>query len=327
MSLTITEVPRRRAPWIGIGVSGEWQDYREALHAAELDFDVRSLPAQVEIPDPILSETMGVALTRYEEVPGVKVNVRKTDDQILGCVSSQYGVIQNDDAFRLLQPLCHAGAVITHAGMTEQGLVFMVAEWHNFYVGGEEYDLNIMCTNSFNGNFPCGLILTPTRIICQNMYRKVVKDQLISVRHMSLAPRRIEEAIAQQEMLLSFEEKFKGVMESSLSIQLAQSDVDKLVAMIFPYPKDKESMRYETSVQQINMLREEFLDTYYCASDVKKFGACAMRFLHAYYDYLSHGNLVRRETLGNVDSKRLSRLVSGESVNGNIVNMLVQKKF
>jgi len=323
MAIEITNVPKRSAPWIGIGVSGTWDDYRDALHDSQLDFSVISKPAKVEIGS-LIGWAEPMSTITYEDVPGVKVNLVEGSNKILGCVSNQYGVIQNEDAFKLLEPLCDAGAVITHAGMTDQGLVFMVAEWSNFYVCGEEYTLNIMCTNSFNGNYPCGLIMTPRRIICQNMYRKIKNDQLLHVRHMSLAPRRIEEANANQERILNFMDIFKETMEVATLLQLTQSDVDRLTAMIFPYPKDPESVRYATSVVQIDQMREEFQDVYYCASDVKKFGASALRFVHAYYDYLSHGNMVRREVAGNADHKRLSRLVSGEGVDMRIVKELLK---
>ena len=35
-------ISKRLAPWIGIGASGQWIDWRDAMEAAQLDFSVRA---------------------------------------------------------------------------------------------------------------------------------------------------------------------------------------------------------------------------------------------------------------------------------------------
>jgi len=323
MSLQITPVPKRREPWLGIGAEGEWHSYREALEAGNLDFHVVSKPAKVEIEDP-LHTGFGSALISYETVPGAKVNVVEEDNRILGCVSSQYGLIQNEDAFSLLEPLCDAGAIITHAGMTEQGLAFMVASWMHTDFSGEEYSIDIMCTNSFNGSFPCGLIMTPRRIFCQNMYRKLAKnDNLLHVRHMSLAPRRIEEAKVNESKIVWYIDNFRDIIDSLNRRKLSTGEIDQFIAAVFPYPTNEEAARYETSKMQIDRLREEFKDVYVDAADVKHFGNSAVRFAHAYYDYLSHGESGRRVVSGSLEHRRLTRLISGEAVNTKAIGLLL----
>ena len=41
----------RNVPWVGIGAKGEWDDYREALRAAGLDFNVYAQDVFWERPD------------------------------------------------------------------------------------------------------------------------------------------------------------------------------------------------------------------------------------------------------------------------------------
>jgi len=314
MALVPAPLPKREAPWLGIGVSGEWNDYREALYDSQLDFTVHPQECKTEI---VLTGMDG-DIVYYANVPGIQANVVDDSDKILGAVSNAYGIIQNASAFSLMQPLCDAGAIITHAGMTEQGLVFMVAQWDMFMMNGEDYTLDIMATNSFNGSYPCGLIMTPRRIICQNMYRKICNDQLLHVRHMRLAPRRIEEAKVNQGRILTYMEEFKDIMDHSLYVTLNPRKLNKLMGIMFPYPKDEEAVRYQTSKDQVDRIREEWLDLYYSAGDVKKFGASALRFIHAYYDYLSHGTIALRRMTGDID-RRFSRLVSGDSVNTKLI--------
>jgi hypothetical protein len=305
-------------PWLGIGVHGEWDNFEDALHASDLFFDVVPRDAKVEIYDP-LGTGFGESIVYYENVPGVQVNIQFDNNRILGCVSNQYGIIQNYDAFSLLQPFTDAGAIIKHAGMTEQGLCFMIAEWNNFTITGDEYKLYIMCTNSFNGSYPCGLILTPVRIFCQNMYRKLLKDNLINVRHMSLAQERITSAKVNTDKIVSYVSDFSEILGHANDIVLNAKNQKKLVALAFPYPKDKEAERYQSSVERIDRIREEFNDTYMQASDIRKYAGTAAQFIHAWFDYLSHGDQ-QRKTAGSWEHKRFSRLVSGE------VNMVPVKE-
>jgi len=324
MSLLATAVPRREVPWIGIGVQGRWSDYREALHDSQLDFNVVSKPAKVEIGS-LTGWAEPMSTITYEDVPGAKVNIVEGSNKILGCVSTQYGLIQNKSAFSLLQPLCDAGAVITNAGMTEQGLCFMVARWSVETFGGEEYNVDVMCTNSFNGAYPCGIIITPVRIFCQNMYRKLMKnDNLLHVRHMSLAPSRIEKAIADETKLVSYINGFGEKISYLSDKTLGTDEIRDFIALLFPYPSNEEAVRYETSVAQIDRLREEFVDVYVNAGDVRKFGNHAIRYVHAYYDYLSHDTNGRRAMPGDQSHKRLTRLVSGESVNTKALNTIIK---
>lgn len=317
MALMRTDVPRREVPWLGIGTRGEWYDYRDALEASDMAFTVVPRDAKVEFYDP-LGTGFGEAITWYDTVPGVQVNVQLDNNRILGCVSSQYGIIQNNDAFSLLEPLTNHGAVITHAGMTEQGLCFMIAEWSNFTVTGDEYKLYIMATNSFNGSYPCGLIITPVRIFCQNMYRKLMRtDNLLHIRHMSLAQQRIEEAKFNVDKISGYITCFDEIMEHAMYVTLTKKKQEHLLETAFTYPKNEEAERFQSSKERVDRLREEFCDVYLSANDIRKYAGTASQFIHAWYDYLSHGEQSRRMS-GNWDHKRFSRLVSGK-VNTNVV--------
>ena len=302
-------------------MSGAWTDYRAALEDGKLDFSVVAKPAKVEIDDPY-GTGFGSAIVTYEDVPGAQVNV-DNNNRILGCVSSQYGIIQNEQAFSLLEPLTLAGAVITHVGMTEQGLCFMVAQWEMFSATGDDYCLDIMCTNSFNGNYPCGLIMTPRRIICQNMYRKISHDQLFHIRHMSLALKRITEAKVNEHRIIGFIDDFTEIIDHANYCTMSAARYKELLEMLFPYPTNKEAERYQTSKERVDRLRENFGDVYMNASDILKYKGTMLQFIHAYYDYLSHGE-PGKNMPGDWNNKRLSALIGGTSVNTKLVKELVK---
>lgn len=305
----------REAPWVGIGVKGLWTDYREALYDAQLDFTVVPKDAKVEIVDP-WGTGFGTSIINYETVPGVQVNLLEGSNKILGCVSSQYGIVQNRDAFALLEPFTQAGGVITNAGMTEQGLVFMVLRMRKEVLEGDDWEFDVMCTNSFNGAFPCALMMVPTRIICQNMYRQLMggrSDALLHVRHGRNAHDRIEAASTVTGNVLQYISAFSASLGMARNKQLSMSKLeDDLIPMIFPYPKPG-GQREQTSRERVDQLRQEFIDVYYDAADNRKFHGTGLGFINAYYDYLSHRN-PGKVMPGSWEDRRLSGLVSGNDV-------------
>lgn len=313
MTNQITIFNRHRdAPWCGIGVEGEWHDYREALHDAQLDFIVISKDAKVEIVDYGLINT----IQYYETVPGVQVNLRESDNEILGCVSSQYGIVQNEQAFSMLEPFTNLGGVITNAGMTEQGLVFMVLRMRREVINGEDWCFDVMCCNSFNGVFPCSLMMVPRRIICQNMYRKLMggnSDSLLHIRHGRMAEQRLIAASKVTGNVMNYISAFDMTLGMARGKSLASRDIkNDILPMIFPYPKPGGD-RYETSKLRVDRLREEFMDRYYDAPDNRKYHGTGLGFINAYYDYLSHRDPSKCMP-GNWEHRRLSGLVSGNDV-------------
>lgn len=312
---------QRVAPWIGIGVQGSWDDYREALHAGQLDFTVEAKDAKVEIDMPWTQQMMaGVSAVTYETVPGVQVNVCQDNNKILGCVSKQYGIVQNADAFSLLEPFTAAGGIITNVGMTEQGLCFMVLRMRQSVILGDDWDFDVMCCNSFNGAFPCSLIVVPTRIICQNMYRKLMgnNDMLLNIRHGRFAPDRLKAANRATGQMLSFQAAFEAALEHADSRGLTIVKVESvLLPILFPYPKPG-GPREQLSIARIDQMREEFMDVYYDAHDNRKFHGKALGFINAYYDYLSHRN-PGKNMPGDWSHRRLSSLVSGDAVKGKVL--------
>ena len=132
---TSIQTMKRVAPWIGIGVSGEWDNSADALRESHLDFTVRRerLYWQHQEPNNIV----------YDEPVPMFAAIRDTDDMLLGCVTPQYKLIQNKNAFALLDPFLGNGK-ITHAGMTANGLCFMVAEIDIKTIGHEDYKIFLM---------------------------------------------------------------------------------------------------------------------------------------------------------------------------------------
>lgn len=301
MSNAITN--NRVAPWLGIGVQGEWDNSFEALRDAQLDFDVRQERLFWQRDD------QGII---YNEIAPMFANVRNTDDRLLGCVTLQYKIIQNRDAFSLIDPFLQTGGIITNVGMTEDGLCFMVARIQVARtIGMEPYEINLMATNSFNTKYPCQIIMTPIRIYCQNMYRKLVNDRVFLAKHTLAANDRLR-AIAQGNAVEKKVLAFQNVIECYQGKHMSKLQLESLVAILFPYPK--EGPREITYRAKVDEQRERFVDQYFDAPDNRKHQDTAFGFVNAYFDYLSHRSASRDTSMAWAD-RRLSGLVSGNDVN------------
>ena len=304
----------REVPWLGIGAKGEWHSSFEALQAADLDFEVRQEDLywrRLDQNDPFIS---------YDEKVPMRANVRNEDDRLLGCVTLQYKVIQNSDAFSLIDPFIANSGVITNAGMTEDGLCFMVARVQvERSIGNEPYEIDLMVTNSFNTKYPCQIIMVPIRIYCQNMYRKLINDKVFLAKHTATANDRLI-ALAQGDAIEKKVLAFKSVIESYQGRHLSKDRLEALIALLFPYPQAN-SPREQTFRLKADEARENFLDRYYDAPDNRVHHDTAFGFVNAYYDYLSH-RPATREMAGSWADRRLSGLVSGNDVSTSLLHSL-----
>lgn len=299
----------RVAPWIGIGTSGHWKSSAEALHDSGLDFTVRQEQLywnREDRYDPMIV---------YSEVAPMFGNIRNDDDRLLGCVTPQYKIVQNTDAFSMLDPFLGNGE-ITHAGMTEDGLVFMVAEVAVRSIGGEDYIINLMATNSFNTKYPCQIIMTPVRIICQNMYRKLVNDKVFLAKHTTSANERLQ-LIANSQTVERKILAFGSVVETAQGKSMTRQRLEMLIAMLFPYPKEN-SPRELTFKAKTDEQRKNFMDRYFDAPDNRMHQDTAFGFVNAYYDWLSHRG-PSRESGQSWDDRRLSGIVSGLDVDNAVL--------
>lgn len=307
MTNTTAITPGNRvAPWLGIGVQGQWDNSADALQAASLDFDVRQEKLYWMREDPPGS---GIV---YDETAPMFANVRNTDDKLLGCVTPQYRIIQNRDAFSLIDPFLGNGGIITNVGMTEDGLCFMVARMQVArQIGGEPYEINLMLTNSFNTKYPCQIIMTPIRIYCQNMYRKLVNDRIFLAKHTTTANERLVR-IAQGNAVEKRVLTFANVIESYQGRHMSQRQLEAAIALLFPYPKEggPREMTYRLKADE---QRQLFKDRYFDAPDNRAHQDTAFGFVNAYFDYLSH-RPATRETAGSWADRRLSGLVSGNDI-------------
>ena len=195
----------------------------------------------------------------------------------------------------------------------------MVAEVSIATIGGEDYQVNLMCTNSFNAKYPCQIIMTPVRIVCQNMYRGLVKDRIFLAKHTMTASDKVKQIASSNAVdrsLIAFSE----IINNSQAKKLTLKQVQNLVALLFPYPKP--GAREEVFKLKADEQREKFMDRYYDAPDNRDHHGTAFAFVNAYMDYLSHRDPVRNVSTPWED-RRLQGIVSGLDIDKNVLRRAV----
>jgi len=299
-------VPRKReVPWIGAGHSGEWTSVEEALYEGELDYKVRQ----------------SACYDMYGNVlPGLCVNHNTTTGEILGVTSDQYGVVQNAEAFSLLDPFCKAGGVIEHAGMTAGGMCFMVMRISSMSLcfDGDDFELYVCAMNSFNTKFPLAVIITPVRVVCQNMFRKLMKkgDTVLMIKHGRFANDRILSASKASSLLLDYREEFERAL--FVSANAPGADVEEFVELMLPLvPETPERPRAKFSNERIRAQRQDFIDNYYFAPDNEYYEGTRLGILNAYYDWITHH--VPARSSENFEDIRFGNLMNGTAVSNKLL--------
>ena len=293
---------QKNNPWIGVGTSGEWISVSEALYDSGLAFNVNQEDCYTH---------------EGYIIPGLSVNRKADDGVILGYTSNKYGVIQNHEAFSMMEPFIKAGGRIIQAGQTVNGMMFMVLKLDMITVLGDDYELYVFVTNSFNRAYPCSLIMTPMRIICQNMYRNIIKDTIFTARHNGLANNRIETVIDVLHASINYTNSFEDRLEASYKSKANDAYTTKFIEKLFPY-KDQNLMT-ERMKLDIDTQRELFISQYFNAEDNLKYHGTKLGLINAYYDWVTHAS-PQRMTM-NFDSRRLAGLISGEAIDKKLLNM------
>lgn len=306
-----------KAPWIGVGEHGSWNTVEEAMEACNLNFNVSKTDLKFQYDDNSNSN-----LVYYGNVPGYVANVRDTDHQFMGLVSDTYTLVQNKDIFCMLEPFIEAGGKVTAGGMTQQGLCFMVVTMENANFGGDEYTVNVMATNSFNGQFPASLICSPVRIICQNMYRQLMhnSDNVARFRHSLNIGGKLDAMRAAYAVFGDYKSSFSQYIDR-LKDRKAKHSMEEVVEYMYPYSSVKpDSKHYDSSREKVDEKRALYINKYYNSPTNSDFGTC-FALVNSYYDYVSHDVPVRKTELEYRD-KRFSSLVGGTMVKPKILSFM-----
>ncbi len=269
----------REKPWHGLGtIVAEAPTSAEALELAGLDWQV----LQREI-----------YTGSGQRIPGYRVNVRDSDEKILGVVSDRYRVVQNEDAFAFTDALLGEGVRYETAGSLQSGRrVWMLAKLPNEYIiVGDQVSPYLVFCNAHDGSSAIKVAMTPIRVVCSNTLNLALSTtkRCWSAKHTTNISGKLEEA---RETLL-FAENYMAELGREIhelqKMKLSDRKVMEYVETLLP-------MQEDMTIQQkknIRSLRENLKQRYFDAPDLLDVGKNAYRFVNAVSDFATHNKPLR----------------------------------
>jgi len=182
---------------------------KEALHYSNADYRVALQPLVMVTPDIQCEMETGSVMALQlcnSFIPNIKATMRLDTHQYLGIVSENYGIVQNEDAFKFIDTLVtgkladqHHTPVIETAGVLGRGeRVFVTAKFPDEIVldnrGNDRVEMYMVFTTSHDGLGAVNCLVTPIRVVCNNTLNLAMRNNSgkLSLRHSRNIMRRLD---------------------------------------------------------------------------------------------------------------------------------------
>lgn len=223
----------REKPWHGLGVViDEAVSSAQALDLAGLNWTVRQEPVIYKGQD-----------------SGYKMNIRSTDDKVLGVVGGRYKPVQNADAFAFTDELIGGGDVVyeTAGSLSTGRRVWMLARMPDTIILDDVVQPFLCLTNSHDGFGSLKVVMTPVRVVCQNTLNLALQKatRAWNVRHTGNIESKMAEAQHTLGLATKYMEAFQQEAEELYKIKIAPADFKELTNALFPMTDDMSRRKEE----------------------------------------------------------------------------------
>ena len=226
-------------------------------------------------------------------IPNYKANIRDTDRKVLGMVTDKYKIVQNADAFAFTDALLGEGVKYETAGSLASGKrVWMLASLEDRKITDELVSPYLVFTNCHDGTGAVKVAITPVRVVCQNTLNLALKqaERHWSCSHMGDINGKMEDArntlLNANAYMESLEEEFGELKLQTLTIDKVKEYVD----MLIPVDEINDS---NIKIVRLKEKREELMDRYLYAPDLRDVEHSAFRFVNAVSDFATHSEPLR----------------------------------
>ena len=255
---SFVENGRQHRAWHKLGkVYDRPLSVQEALHGCHADYKVALQPLAVITPDIRREMDYGSVMALQLNnaiVPKYMATIRLDTHQYLGIVSEDYGIVQNEDAFKFIDTLVTGKMadvehtpVIETAGVLGVGeRVFVTAKFPKDIIldnkGNDRVEMYIVFTTSHDGKGAVNCLVTPIRVVCNNTLNFAMKNNSgkLSLRHSRnvmerLDLRKVENAEFAYKTLGMYD-VYKNSLEAEFkhlqNIKLAEQDLMRILAEV-----------------------------------------------------------------------------------------------
>lgn len=317
---------------------------KDVIHQIGADFTVRE-DKLVRLPQDIFQKAINgepVVIPANYVIQTHKATVHDGFDDTIGIVGNDYGTIQNNDAFDILDMMCNASTTDTPLKIVSAGLVnnydpYIQAELPvTARVDGDKSDTKfyVFAHTSHDGTSALQIRFSPVRVICRNTYMANVSSKLgLNFKHSRYAAQRVDltkeasiEKIRERVARLNlFTQEYIDQMNSYRLAKVTDEEVNEYVLNLLV---DKSEMRdlarqygykYDT-IEEFPTRTKNIIDTFKNILDSDDMGQDVARgtklwLFHTTTNYLSnfasYGN--QKDSERDRATKRFNSMLNGSA--------------
>lgn len=249
---------------------------KEALIAAGLDWKIEGKP---------------VYDGRGRAIPGYRVNVRSSDDSILGVVSSRYSIVQNEDAFSFLDCLTKEQLRYETAGSLRGGKqIWLLGRMPDCKIAGDKVEPYICFTNSHDGTSAVRCCMTPVRVVCNNTLNYAFRGTPRSwaAPHRGNLNDKLDEARNILKLAVDYLEVLDTQADRLANTKMTEGEMRETLDKIIPSDASDGDRRKKYLEQS-----KETIMVCTLAPDLVQFANTKWGFLNAVADYACHSKPMR----------------------------------
>lgn len=228
----------REVPWHRVGtITEDALTAREAIVAGGLDWTVEKRPIYIRVG------------AEFHKVEDRFATVRNSDDKYLGTVAETYVPFQNVDAFTFADNLVDSGeAKYETAGSLRGGRwVWLTMKLpKEIRIGGEDaHELYLLVNSSHDGSKAITASVTPIRVVCMNTLNLALREaqQRWSVRHVSTAGQRLQEAREALKLTFDYADQFEAVGNELIARPFTENEMSQMLEKLIPNTPKAEGVR------------------------------------------------------------------------------------
>lgn len=296
----------RVVPWAELGGSAVGaMTSQEALQMADIDWEVES------------REIYQNGLI----IPGYKANVRTSDEKCLGIVSNRYKIVQNKDAFDFTDSLVKEGCQYERVINVNGGRkVILVARMPDQKILEEDYDPYLCFTNSHDGFGSIRAIITPVRVVCQNMMNLAIQkaSRSWSIKHIGDINGKLEDARNTLLNAQNYMNEFEKTADILAHTKVSEDEVVKVLDELYPVNPEDSNRR----IQNVNEIKDQFMICMF-APDILKYKGTAYGFVNAASDFATH--VAPKRATPSYRENNLTRSLDGHVVIDTVFSRMMEK--
>ena len=269
----------RDVPWHGLGRRVEKpMTVIEALEYSGLDWEVKPETCYFEKEDGI-----------FDIVPGIIANVRATDKRVLGTVTTRYKIVQNSQAFEVIEHIMDAVGkqFIETAGALFGGRqVFILGRLEGCTALGDQIDPYLVFKNSHDGSSIVEVAVTPIRVVCNNTLTMALEGsrRKWGCSHTGDIQSKIAEAQETLRRAADYMKAFPEFAKIMVDVNLYDDDIPELMEALFPLPEDPSPL----TIKNNEWRKQTLYNLYTSVEDIAKFEGTAWGMYNAVSDYCTH---------------------------------------